>query len=154
MTRRIVLIAGSLVLVAVVAGVAANAFGRGHWGHRGHDPEAMKEHLALGVEHALRRVDASEEQKLRGVEIAEATFDELAPMFASHRESRERLLELLSAESVDREALEALRAESFARFELASRALLGGLADLAETLTPEQREELLEHGHHGRRGWH
>ncbi len=128
--------------------------GRGHWGHHGnHDPEAMKEHLALGVERMLRHVDASDEQKDRATEIAESAFDALAPMLATHREGREQMVALLSEETIDREALEALRAEWVARFDAASRTLAGSLADLAETLTPEQRAELLEH-RDGHRGWH
>lgn len=147
------------VLALVVAGIfasadGANAMGRGHWGHHGdRDPEAMKEHLAMGVERMLRHVDASDEQKDRATEIAEAAFDALAPMLATHRDGRERMVALLSEEAIDREALEALRAELVARFDTASRTLAESLADLAETLTPEQRAELLEHGR-GHHGWH
>jgi Spy/CpxP family protein refolding chaperone len=101
----------------------------------------------------LRHVDASDEQKDRATEIAESAFDALAPMLSTHREGREQMVALLSEETIDREALEALRAELVARFDTASRTLAGSLADLAETLTPEQRAELLEHGR-GHRGWH
>ena len=147
------------VLALVAAGLfasadGANAMGRGHWGHHGnHDPEAMKEHLALGVEMMLRHVDASDDQKDRATEIAESAFDALVPMLSTHRDGREQMVALLSEETIDREALEALRAELVARFDTASRTLAGSLADLAETLTPEQRAELLEHGR-GHRGWH
>ena len=145
------------VLALVVAGLLAPAGGVnaiGRWGHQGsHDPEAMKEHLATGVEMMLRHVDASDAQKDRATEIAESAFDALAPMLATHREGREQMVALLSEETIDREALEALRAEWVARFDTASRTLSGSLADLAETLTPEQRAELLEHGR-GHHSWH
>lgn len=141
-----------IVMAGLVASEAASAFGRSHWGHRGHDPAEMREHMALALDHMLRRIDATEAQRDRASEIADTTFDALFPLMGEHRESRERMVALLSAETVDRDALEALRAESFARFDDASKTLAAGLADLAETLTPEQRAELLARGH-GHRGW-
>lgn len=144
------------VLALVAAGLVASegsAFGRGHWGHRGHpDPAEMKEHMALAVDHMLKRIDATDEQRERASEIAESAFDELFPLMGEHRESHERMVALLSAETVDRDALEELRAESFARFEAASKTLATSLADFAEMLAPEQRTELLEK-RHGHRGW-
>ena len=155
--RRLVWASGLAAVAMLVAGgliasESASAFGRGPWGHHGHDPEEMKEHMALAVDQVLRRLDASDEQRDEVGAIADRTFDALLPLAGEHRESRERMLEILSAETVDRDALEALRAESFTRFETASKTLTDGLADLAEVLTLEQRQELLEHAQR-RRGW-
>jgi Spy/CpxP family protein refolding chaperone len=149
----------AVVLALVAAGIVApgdgaNAMGRGHWRHGGHDPEQMKEHLTDGVDFMLQRLDATDEQRTQATEIARSAFDALAPVVEEHRQHRERMVALFGAETIDREALEALRAQEMALLESASQSLLGSLADLAETLTPEQRAELLEHAdHHGHRGW-
>lgn len=144
----------SLVAAGVLVGDGARAMGGGHFGHGGHDPEHMKEHLTDGVEFMMQRLDASEEQRVRATEIAEEAFETLAPVVEQHREHREQMVALFGAETIDREALETLRAQEMALAESASQTLLASLADLAETLTPEQRTELLEHAHHhGRRGW-
>jgi Spy/CpxP family protein refolding chaperone len=63
------------------------------------------------------------------------------------------------ADSIDRTALEKLRAERLAEAEMISKNLVGALADVAEVLSPEQRKVLDERinefrslhrgGHHG-----
>lgn len=144
----------ALAVAAVVAASdVAQAMGGRHWGRGGHDPAEMKEHMALAMDHVLRRLDASEEQRERVKEIATATFDAVAPLADSHKEHRDRMFELLGADEIDREALEELRAAELALADQASRAFVSGLADLAETLTSEQRTELLEHRHGGGHGW-
>ena len=89
----------------------------------------------------------------RAKEIAATTFDAVAPLADPHREHRERMFALLGADEIDRGALEELRAAELALAEQASRAFVSALADLAETLTPEQRAELLEHRHERGHGW-
>jgi periplasmic protein CpxP/Spy len=69
-------------------------------------------------------------------------------------EARRQAVELLSRESVDRAALEALRVDQFKLVEQASMRLTQALADVADILTPEQRKQLAErigrwHGHRG-----
>ncbi len=56
--------------------------------------------------------------------------------------------------SVDRAALEALRADQLQMAEQASRRFTQALADAADVLTPEQRKQLAERAGrwHGRRG--
>ena len=58
------------------------------------------------------------------------------------REGREALIEALTRETVDREALEALRQNKLATADRASQRLLTALADAADVLTPVQRQEL------------
>jgi Spy/CpxP family protein refolding chaperone len=118
-------------------------FGRGH-GHGGHDPEHAREHAALAAEWVLRSVDASDEQQARVREIVGSSFDALAPLVEEHRAHHEAIVELLAQPQIDREALESLRAQELALADAASRTLVASLADVAETLSPEQRAELLE----------
>ena len=54
------------------------------------------------------------------------------------------MIELLGQETIDRGALESLRVQELELAEQASRTLVAGIADVAESLTPAQRAELLE----------
>ena len=54
---------------------------------------------------------------------------------------------------IDRGALEGLRSDQLQAADTASRRLTQALADVAEVLTPYQRQKLAEHVRH-RRGWH
>jgi Spy/CpxP family protein refolding chaperone len=119
------------------------AHAHGPHGHGPRDPEAMREHAELGAEWLLRWVDASEAQHARVREIVAASVEALVPLAEQHRAHHRELVELLAQPTVDRAALEQLRAQELALAETASRALVASLADVAEALTPEQRAELL-----------
>jgi Spy/CpxP family protein refolding chaperone len=91
---------------------------------------------------AARRLDATEDQKKRLADIATAAARDLLPMRARMREARREARQLLAAPTVDREAIEALRASQMANADAASRRLAQAIADAAEVLTPEQRAKL------------
>lgn len=121
-------------------------FGNVHGSHRHGfaDREAAREHAELAAEWLLRSVDASDEQQQRVREIVGASLDALAPLAEQHRAHHEALILLLGQETIDRGALESLRAQELELADQASRALVAGIADVAESLTPAQRAELLE----------
>jgi Spy/CpxP family protein refolding chaperone len=144
-------------LAAAIAGAIAIAgsrearamrgfFGRDHGPHHHGfaDREHAREHAELAAEWLLRSVDASDEQQARVREIVGASLDALAPLAEEHRAHHAELTLLLGEETIDRGALESLRAQELALADQASRTLAARLADLAETLTAEQRAELLE----------
>ena len=58
--------------------------------------------------------------------------------------ARQRGRTLLTQPSIDRGAIEALRAEQLALADAASKRLAQALADAAEVLTPEQRRRIYE----------
>ena len=73
------------------------------------------------------------------------------------RATRKEIHDLLLADTIDRTALETLRAERLADAEQISKNLVGALADVAEVLSPEQRKvlnERIEQFRSLRRGWH
>jgi Spy/CpxP family protein refolding chaperone len=121
-------------------------FGRHHvpHGHGFEGRERAREHAELAAEWLLRSVDASEEQQARVREVVDASLETLTPLAEQHRAHRQALLELLAQETIDRAALESLRAQELDMADQASRTLTASLADVAETLTPAQRAELLE----------
>ncbi len=138
-----------LLAVALVAGVGAGeamaGLHGGHGGARHHamDPAKAAQHL----EHMITRIapDATPEQKARLKEIGSAAFADLKPLRAELRETHKRVHELLMAPTVDRAALEALRAQQVQRFDAVSKRMTSAIADAAEVLTPEQRVRFAEH---------
>lgn len=159
-TRRIPrrVLVGIIVLAMCVAGAAVA--GRHGWRHGQHgDPEAMRGHMTKMLERGLDEIEATDEQRVEIEVIAGEAFDAMIEMRSSHKEGRGQLIELVGAESIDRDAIEALRIEHIDQADRASQVLVTAAAEVLEVLTPEQRAELVEHfesrrhrhGKHGRR---
>ena len=154
---RRILARGATATRALVIVIAAAAFlapgisgaSRG-WRHR--DPEAVKQHVSLAADWLLYKVDATDEQKSKVVAILESTIDDLQGFHPDRAELHAQVKNLLTAETIDRDAIERLRSEQLERFDLASKRISAALADVAQVLTPAQRLELAElaesfHGH-------
>ena len=116
--------------------------------------ERMAKHLAI-------EIDADGPQTTKLVELARGVASDVFPMRQSIKEVRKEALELLSAETVDRTRLEAIRTEQFGKIETISKRITTALADAAEVLNPEQRKDLAKRAeewrgmgrHHRRGGW-
>ncbi len=146
-----VAVALAVLGAAVVAVPQAMAF-RGLGGHGfAHDPDQARERAAVAVEWAFRAVDATEEQRRDGKVVVERVVDQLIPLGERHRVHREAVVQELVKSQIDRVALDRLREDGIAMADEASRIAVGGVADLAEVLSPEQRAELVEllHRFHG-----
>jgi protein CpxP len=150
----------SFVLVALVAAVFGAAAGHfvpvamghgGGWHHRGHwDGHGMSAadidaRLDRMVDRFSRHADATPEQRAKIAEIAKAAATDLQPLHQQLRETHKRALALLRQPTIDRGAVEALRAEQIARADGASKRLAQALADVADVLTPEQRVKMADH---------
>lgn len=162
-------LAGSLTVLSACApmgggwggGMGEGRGWGGHHGHHGHGgqmtPEAMNGRIDRMVDRMLSRVDATAEQKQKAATIAKQTAAEMAPLREQHMKARQQAMQLLTAPTVDRAALERVRAEQLQSAEALSRKVTQSLADIAEVLTPEQRAKLGQqmqqmHQHRGRRG--
>ncbi len=120
------------------------------------DIEARIERM---VKHVAIEIDATPEQQETITALATAVAKDLKPVHDRLRASGKELHELLLADTIDRAALERLRAERLADAERISKNLVSALADVAEVLSPEQRQALDERinefrsrhrgGHHG-----
>jgi protein CpxP len=139
--------------VALGAGGLAFAAGMEHMGWR-HGP-----HLAMiqgFVQRALDSVGATSAQEAKVHDIIAAKFTEVAPNPEEHEAMRKQALELLAAPTIDRAAVEKLRADVVAKFDAKSKAVVGGLLDIADQLTPAQRTaltaEIAEMAQHGPMG--
>lgn len=121
---------------AVTPGRAAQMATKAGWGGGFGGPR---------FEQMLREIDATEEQTDRLWDIAGETVTAMWPTMREFRSARREAVELFSAETIDREALEALRADRIAALDAASRTMVDKLADAAEVLTPEQRAKVIQH---------
>jgi Spy/CpxP family protein refolding chaperone len=118
------------------------------------DPAKLDEHLDRMLKHLYVEVDATDVQKQQLAPIVKAAARDLLPMRDRMHDARQQAVTLLSQPTVDRAALEALRAGQLQLAEQTSRRLTQALADAADVLTPEQRKQLAERAGrwHGRRG--
>ena len=133
--------AGGLTLPTIAA-QAQDAAMSGMMGGPGHAQmhAAMMAHVAQ----MLDKVGATPEQKSRIEAILHAGFGSMGAMHADMQVTHARLHELLTAPTIDRQALEALRASQIASLDQASRKMVDAMADAAEVITPAQRARLAE----------
>lgn len=149
--RRWVMAAAIAGVVGVlsVAGIsyAREEMGRGcHHGWRMHHemtPEAMSKHVDAMVNHIL--ADGTQEQKTKVADIAKAAFKDLYPLRQQHQAAHQQAVKLLTQPTIDRAALEQVRADEMRLADQVSRRITQAVADAAEVLTPEQRIKLAEH---------
>lgn len=143
----------------LAAGASAHAFAHGGpfgamggprgWGMGAGeaDPAAMQRRAEAMVRIWLADVDLSEAQHKRIAEIMSTTMRELAPLREKHREGREQAIAALAKPQVDRNALEAIRAQQLALADQMSRRMTQSMVEAAEVLTPEQRAKVAERMH-------
>lgn len=94
------------------------------------------------VKHLSIEIDANEDQEKMIVEITVATAKDLQPLRAEFRAAGEELASLLTAVTVDRQAIENLRAERLVATDEVSKKVVNAIAQISEVLTPKQREGL------------
>jgi Spy/CpxP family protein refolding chaperone len=142
------LAAGSGVATAVGSDLVPGAqLVRMGWGGGWHHD--MQGHHGMG--RVLENLDLTDAQEDRIWKIMNDVRGDALPLFRELRDTREDLASLLGAASIDRAAVEALRAERIGQIDEASRKLAAALIDAADVLTPEQRAKLAEEVK--QRGW-
>lgn len=117
-------------------------------GHRENFSEMTEAEIEARVERMVKHVsieiDATAEQEEKITALVTAVAGDLKPIRQQMRSAGEEIRELLLADSVDRIALERVRADAVAEADRISKDLINTAADVAEVLTPEQREVLDE----------
>lgn len=138
--KRALLSVGILLGLGGVA-IAAGP-GMGHQHPR--TPEEAKAHVDGMIDHMIGKVGGTEEQrgKLKG--IAEQTVPRMAALHTEGRDIKNEVRDLLTADKIDREALEAARKDAIDLADRGSKLVVSAVADAAETLTPEQRRKIAE----------
>jgi len=140
------------LISSVAAGIGATAVwaapaGHGGWHHGGFmggRGPMTDERVEKMVKHFAVEINATPEQTAKLTDIAKGAFKDLRPLREKVREARKRGMELLSAPTVDRAAIEKLRAEQIQAADQLSRRMSQAFADAAEVLTPDQRKKIGE----------
>jgi periplasmic protein CpxP/Spy len=149
-----------LVLVglgsAIAGGLATSAFGQGEmpWHARPFmggpfmgdpfDPAQVDRHVERMIKHLAVEADATADQQAKLVAIAKGAVNDLLPLREKVQANRAKALDLLTAGSVDRAAIERLRTDQLALAETASKRIAQALGDAADVLSAEQRRTLLD----------
>jgi Spy/CpxP family protein refolding chaperone len=146
----------------IAAGIGIKVFaqggGPGGWHHGGFmagplDPAQVDEHLDRMLKHLYVEIDATDEQKQKLAPIVKQAAKDLLPLREKMQAARKHAIDLLTGDTIDRGAIEGLRAEHLQLAEQGSRRIAQALADAAEVLTPAQRKELAARMEKHRGGW-
>jgi Spy/CpxP family protein refolding chaperone len=141
--RRFGIVAISVALVAI----AGTALVFAHQGKSGHGGPMAEHAVEMHLEHVqtmLTKIGASDAQKAQIEAILKPALAEMKSAHESHSAAFKQFHEELSAPSLDRGRIEALRAAQIKSLDEASRRLVTAISDAAEVLTPEQRKALTE----------
>jgi periplasmic protein CpxP/Spy len=149
----------ALAAVALVAGLTGNilskAFGQGDswhhisW-HRGGifagplSPAQIDDRIDRMTKHMAIELDATPDQQVKIANIVKAAVADLRPLHEKAHATRAQAITLLTAPTIDRSAIERLRAEQIGLAETASKRIAQALADAADVLSPEQRRKVAD----------
>ncbi len=142
--RRVGLIAAVLVVAAAGAVGLARAAGVGpaSFGHGCLRPGMARDFAEFRVQKMLRKIDATDAQQKQILAILDGVFARHEANAGARQQLHREILAALTGPTVDRAALETARAEAVSRIEQCSKDLAKALGDMAEVLTPAQRQEL------------
>jgi Spy/CpxP family protein refolding chaperone len=148
----------ALLAVGLLAGVTGNvlpkAFGQGFpWQHRGWGmgggfmggpltPAQIDDRIDRMTKHMAIELDATADQQAKIAGIAKSAVADLRAMREKAQAARTQAVTLLTAPTIDRTAIERLRAEQIALADTASKRIAQALADASEVLNPEQRKKV------------
>ncbi len=149
-----------LLAAALVAGLTgkmlSTAFGQGFvWHHGGFmdgmgpmggplTPAQIDDRIDRATKHMAIELDASPDQQAKIAGIAKAAVNDLRPLHEKAQAARSQAITLLTAPTVDRSAIERLRADQIALAETASKRIAQAVADASEVLNPDQRRKIAD----------
>jgi Spy/CpxP family protein refolding chaperone len=143
-SRKLV-IGGVAAVVLAGAGAAAIAGGFDGFGRHGMmGGRFMHGFMEYRVDQALTDIGASAEQKDKIKALVKSTIDEVRPERGWRMETRDEMIKILEAPTIDRNAIEALRAKRIADIDARSKTIAKAVGDAAEVLTQDQRKKLIE----------
>ena len=124
-----------------------HGFMGGGWHHAGFmggplNPAQIEERIDRMTKHMAIELDATAEQQAKVAGIAKSAVHDLLPLREKAHAARSRAVALLTAPTLDREAIERLRAEQVGLAETASKRIAQALADASDALSPDQRRKI------------
>jgi periplasmic protein CpxP/Spy len=147
--RGLVVVAIAASMLAIVGGTLAFA----HSGGAHHGPMAgrgAEDHLEP-MQAMLGKIGASDAQKAQIEGLLKPAFEEMKSAHDAHSAAFGQFHEAITASSIDRARIEALRAGQLKSLDEASKRMVTAITDAAEVLSPEQRAALATEirKHHG-----
>ena len=137
------------LLAAVVIGSAALATAgvveaRGMFGGEALDPVERNHRIEYGVNRALSKVDATDEQKKKITAIVQSASTDLRSLRQKRMDTRKAMREAMEAPTIDRAKLEKLRGEQMQVADAASKRFVQAMTDAGEVLTADQRQKFFK----------
>ena len=96
------------------------------------------------IRHLAVEIDATNDQQDKLKAIVHETVKGVLPVREKMLAARATARELLTQPTIDRAALEKLRADQIATHEAVSKQVVQAVADAADALTPEQRRKIVD----------
>jgi protein CpxP len=96
------------------------------------------------IRHLAVEIEATNEQQDKLKAIVHETVKDVLPARDKMLAARATARELLTQPTIDRAALEKLRADQIATHEAVSKQLVQAVADAADALTPDQRRKIID----------
>jgi len=132
---------GALAQTAAVGGMH-------HAAHHAHaanaSPADMAAHIDEILQHVYLETSATPAQQAQIAPLVQSTATDLMQLHTQFHQEHAHMLALLTADPIDRSALESARVAQLNMADQASKELVQLLADTANVLTPTQRKALAE----------
>lgn len=106
--------------------------------------EQIEKRVGRFVKHVAIEIEATDEQSAKITTLLTTVAKNMRPVRMEFKDAGKQMQTLLTAELVDRTAMEKVRSERIAKVDSLSKELMTAMADAAEVLTVEQRKVLAE----------
>lgn len=132
------------LVVGSVASIGAYAHDGGHFMHGfdTSDPAALADHIHRFTQHVYIEIGATPQQQAQLDPLLTQAATDLIALHARGKGGHEQAVALLTADTIDRDALETFRVEHMRLADDASRRIVQLIGDVAQVLRPEQRRTL------------
>ena len=141
--KRSLVALGIAAVLAGAVGIAwATGVAPGVMGHGFCRSGMGRDFVEFRIQKMLKQVNASDAQDQQIMAIVDGLFAKHQAMAGIHQQLHQQLLAAVTGPTVDRAAVEAVRAQAVARIDEATKDLAKAVGDIAEVLTPAQRQQL------------
>ena len=134
--------AGGALVLRASGPIPSHGFGPAAFAGHSFCAGNTDKHVARAVGWLVDDVKGTPEQEQQLTAIAKSAVADLCALKSQARENHLQAVALLTQETVDRAALEAVRAKQMELANAASSRLTRAVADAADVLTPSQRVDL------------
>jgi protein CpxP len=134
---------GGIAISAGAGALAQSTAGFAGWHHGGAmTAQDVSTHIDKFLQHVYIEIDATPAQQAQLDPIVKQAVADLMPLHSQFHDFHSQALALLTQDTVDRAAIENMRAEHLRAADQASRRIAQLIGDVADVLTPAQRKAL------------